>query len=119
MRSVKNCPKCGSSRNLMQKYFGEPLMKISKVTPDEKFIVEASIDICMNCNTVYANRWETIRVEDMYVNRWEDNANQEKQKKKEEKQTGIAHSEKKEPKKEVRKENSTPALKKQLLTVKA
>ena len=90
----------------MQKYFGEPLMKISKITPDEKFIVEASIDICMNCNTVYANRWETIRVEEM-------------QEKETEKQTGIAHSEKKEPKKEVRKENSTPALKKQLLTVKA
>jgi len=96
MRSIRNCPKCGSNRPLMRRYFNKPLVSISDLSDDKKFVVEADIDVCMNCNTVYATRWETTH---------RDEAKSKTVENKPGKQDNIAQTGKKDVKKEVVQEN--------------
>lgn len=63
MEKVRNCPKCGSDKRLFERYFGNPF-SIEGESKDSKFVVKVAIDVCMDCNNVYASKWETIRVGD-------------------------------------------------------
>lgn len=65
MRNIKNCPHCSEKKPLCKKYFGEPLMGMSKLSQDKEFMVQFEIDVCMNCNTVYATSWSTTRMTDV------------------------------------------------------
>lgn len=64
MRSIKNCPCCKEHKPLCQRQFGTPLMALTQRSKDNQFIVSLEIDVCTNCNNVYATRWQTIRTDD-------------------------------------------------------
>jgi hypothetical protein len=46
------------------KYFETPLFTKTKLSKDQAFVVSIDFDICMDCNAVYASKWETTRRED-------------------------------------------------------
>lgn len=64
MRNIKNCPCCKEHKPLCQRHFGVPLMALTQRSKDYQFIVSLEIDICSNCNNVYATRWATVRATD-------------------------------------------------------